>query len=173
MHALPSVASLSPSHALLWPRCEARPTALPCGVPAPQLAGLNCLRLLNETSATALAYGIYKTDLPEGDPVNVVIVDVGFASTQARGTARAGGAGAAHASAGPGSAAPERPVRMDVQTYEHGGGVLVTRSGQELPLESRPEPKTYSHRHRHHHPTPTPTPPPPPPLPLRRSAWWR
>ncbi|KAL4450109.1 hypothetical protein ABPG77_010778 [Micractinium sp. CCAP 211/92] len=49
---------------------------------AAQLAGLNCLRLLNETSATALAYGIYKTDLPEGDPVNVVIVDVGFASTQ-------------------------------------------------------------------------------------------
>lgn len=52
--------------------------------PLPQIAGLNCLRLLNETSATALAYGIYKTDLPEGDPVNVVFVDVGFASTQAR-----------------------------------------------------------------------------------------
>lgn len=49
---------------------------------ASQIAGLNCLRLLNETSATALAYGIYKTDLPEGDPVNVVFVDVGFASTQ-------------------------------------------------------------------------------------------
>ncbi|KAL4452428.1 hypothetical protein ABPG75_008090 [Micractinium tetrahymenae] len=49
---------------------------------AAQLAGLNCLRLLNETSATALSYGIYKTDLPDGDPVNVVFVDVGFASTQ-------------------------------------------------------------------------------------------
>ena len=49
-----------------------------------QIAGLNCLRLLNETTATALAYGIYKTDLPEGDPINVVFVDIGFASTQVR-----------------------------------------------------------------------------------------
>jgi heat shock protein 4 len=47
-----------------------------------QIAGLNCLRLLNETTATALSYGIYKTDLPEGDPVNVVFVDIGFSSTQ-------------------------------------------------------------------------------------------
>lgn len=39
---------------------------------------------MNETTATALAYGIYKTDLPEGDPVNVVFVDLGFASTQVR-----------------------------------------------------------------------------------------
>ncbi|KAI3438271.1 hypothetical protein D9Q98_000706 [Chlorella vulgaris] len=49
---------------------------------AAQIAGLNCLRLLNETTATALSYGIYKTDLPEGDPVNVVFVDIGFSSTQ-------------------------------------------------------------------------------------------
>ncbi|KAI7836745.1 hypothetical protein COHA_009383 [Chlorella ohadii] len=49
---------------------------------ATQLAGLNCLRLLNETTATALSYGIYKTDLPEGDPVHVVFVDIGFSSTQ-------------------------------------------------------------------------------------------
>ena len=58
----------------------AAPPPLPCRLP--QIAGLNCLRLLNETTATALAYGIYKTDLPEGDPVNVVFVDIGFASTQ-------------------------------------------------------------------------------------------
>jgi len=44
---------------------------------AAQIAGVNCLRLINETTATALAYGIYKTDLPEGEPVNVVFVDVG------------------------------------------------------------------------------------------------
>ncbi|KAK9833522.1 hypothetical protein WJX81_001116 [Elliptochloris bilobata] len=44
---------------------------------AAQIAGVNCLRLLNETTATALAYGIYKTDLPEGEPVNVVFVDIG------------------------------------------------------------------------------------------------
>lgn len=52
---------------------------------AAQVAGLNCLRLLNETTATALSYGIYKTDLPDGDPVNVVFVDVGFSSTQVGG----------------------------------------------------------------------------------------
>lgn len=49
---------------------------------AAQIAGVNCLRLMNETTATALAYGIYKTDLPETDPVHVAFVDVGHASTQ-------------------------------------------------------------------------------------------
>jgi heat shock protein 4 len=49
---------------------------------AAQIAGLNCLRLVNETTATALAYGIFKTDLPENDPMNVVFVDVGHAHTQ-------------------------------------------------------------------------------------------
>ncbi|KAI8470334.1 MAG: heat shock protein Hsp70E [Monoraphidium minutum] len=49
---------------------------------ATQIAGLNCLRLVNETTATALAYGIYKTDLPEADPVNVAFVDMGHASTE-------------------------------------------------------------------------------------------
>lgn len=44
---------------------------------AARIAGVNCLRLINETTATALAYGIYKTDLPETDPVNVAFVDVG------------------------------------------------------------------------------------------------
>lgn len=49
---------------------------------AAQIAGLNCLRLVNETTATALAYGIFKTDLPENDPMHVVFVDVGHAHTQ-------------------------------------------------------------------------------------------
>ena len=49
---------------------------------ASQIAGLNCLRLLDETTATALAYGLYKTDLPEDEPSNVVFVDVGHSSTQ-------------------------------------------------------------------------------------------
>uniref|UniRef100_A0A3B4X1F6 Uncharacterized protein n=1 Tax=Seriola lalandi dorsalis TaxID=1841481 RepID=A0A3B4X1F6_SERLL len=31
---------------------------------AAQIAGLNCLRLMNETTAVTLAYGIYKQDLP-------------------------------------------------------------------------------------------------------------
>jgi heat shock protein 4 len=51
---------------------------------AAQIAGLNCLRLMNETTATALAYGIFKTDLPETDPVHVAFVDVGHSSTQVR-----------------------------------------------------------------------------------------
>ncbi|GIL79849.1 hypothetical protein Vretimale_12448 [Volvox reticuliferus] len=49
---------------------------------AAQIAGVNCLRLINETTATALAYGIYKTDLPEVEPVHVVFVDVGHSHTQ-------------------------------------------------------------------------------------------
>ena len=49
---------------------------------ASSIAGLNCLRLINENTATALAYGIYKTDLPDTDPVNVAFVDMGHSSTQ-------------------------------------------------------------------------------------------
>lgn len=49
---------------------------------ASQIAGINCLRLMPETTATALAYGIYKTDLPEKDPINVVFVDVGYSCLQ-------------------------------------------------------------------------------------------
>ena len=51
---------------------------------ASNLAGLKCLRLMNEPTATALAYGIFKTDLPEEVPVNVAFVDVGNASLQVR-----------------------------------------------------------------------------------------
>lgn len=49
---------------------------------AAKIAGLNCLRTLNETTATALAYGIYKTDLPESEPVHVAFVDMGHSSLQ-------------------------------------------------------------------------------------------
>lgn len=51
---------------------------------AAKLAGLNCLKLFNETAAVALAYGIYKQDLPaEGEtPRRVVFVDVGHSQTQ-------------------------------------------------------------------------------------------
>lgn len=49
-----------------------------------KIAGLNCLRLFNETTATALAYGIFKTDLPEAgkDPRRVAFVDMGYTQTQ-------------------------------------------------------------------------------------------
>ncbi|XP_019865351.2 heat shock 70 kDa protein 4 isoform X2 [Aethina tumida] len=48
------------------------------------IAGLNVLRLFNETAATALCYGIYKQDLPapEEKPRNVVFVDCGNSSLQ-------------------------------------------------------------------------------------------
>lgn len=51
---------------------------------AAAIAGLNVLRLMNETTATALAYGIYKQDLPapEEKPKNVVFVDFGHSSLQ-------------------------------------------------------------------------------------------
>ncbi|XP_027340175.1 heat shock 70 kDa protein 15-like isoform X2 [Abrus precatorius] len=49
---------------------------------AATIAGLHPLRLIHETTATALAYGIYKTDLPENDQLNVAFVDVGHASMQ-------------------------------------------------------------------------------------------
>lgn len=42
-----------------------------------QIAGLNCLKLVNEITATAIAYGIYKTDLPENDPLHVMFIDIG------------------------------------------------------------------------------------------------
>lgn len=49
---------------------------------ASRIAGLTCLRLMNEPTATALAYGIYKTDLPEDNPVVVAFVDMGHSSLQ-------------------------------------------------------------------------------------------
>ena len=49
-----------------------------------KMAGLNCLRLFNDTTATALAYGIYKQDLPaiEESPRNVIFIDIGHSDTQ-------------------------------------------------------------------------------------------
>lgn len=50
---------------------------------AAEIADLNPLRLVNETTATALSYGITKSDLPEPEnPRNVMFVDVGNSSYQ-------------------------------------------------------------------------------------------
>jgi heat shock protein 4 len=53
---------------------------------AAHVAGLNPLRIMNDTTAAALGYGITKTDLPDpaegGKPRVVCFVDVGHASTQ-------------------------------------------------------------------------------------------
>ncbi|KAF9139067.1 adenyl-nucleotide exchange factor sse1, partial [Linnemannia schmuckeri] len=47
---------------------------------ASEIAGLNVLRLINDSTAVALGYGITKTDLPEDKPRNVCFVDVGHSS---------------------------------------------------------------------------------------------
>lgn len=50
---------------------------------AAEIANLNPLRVMNEPTATALGYGITKTDLPEPEnPRNVVFVDIGHSSYQ-------------------------------------------------------------------------------------------
>ncbi len=49
---------------------------------AAQIAGVNCLRLFNDTTSTALSYGIYKTDLPETEPAVVAFVDIGYSALQ-------------------------------------------------------------------------------------------
>ncbi|KAF9429847.1 adenyl-nucleotide exchange factor sse1 [Podila epigama] len=47
---------------------------------ASEIAGLNVLRLINDSTATALGYGITKTDLPEDKPRNICFVDVGHST---------------------------------------------------------------------------------------------
>ncbi|KAJ2473512.1 adenyl-nucleotide exchange factor sse1 [Coemansia sp. RSA 2322] len=47
---------------------------------ASRIAGLNCLRVLNDSTAAALGYGITKSDLPEDTARNVVFVDLGHSS---------------------------------------------------------------------------------------------
>lgn len=49
---------------------------------AARIANLKPLRLLHESTAIALAYGIYKTDLSDSYPIHVVFVDVGHSDTQ-------------------------------------------------------------------------------------------
>ena len=49
-------------------------------IDAAAIANLNVLRLINDTTATALGYGITKSDLPEPEnPRHVIFVDVGHA----------------------------------------------------------------------------------------------
>merc|ERR1711944_276022 len=51
---------------------------------AATISGLNVLKLMNDTTATALAYGIYKQDLPtpEEKARNVIFVDCGHVGVQ-------------------------------------------------------------------------------------------
>jgi len=52
---------------------------------AAKISDLNCLRIITDTTATALSYGIYKQDLPEESEKarRVVFVDIGYSGTQA------------------------------------------------------------------------------------------
>lgn len=51
---------------------------------AASIAGVNCLKLMNDTSAVALGYGLFKQDLPtpEEKPRHVVFVDMGHSALQ-------------------------------------------------------------------------------------------
>ncbi|KAK8330590.1 hypothetical protein V6Z11_A10G015500 [Gossypium hirsutum] len=49
---------------------------------AATIAGLKPLRLLHDCTATALGYGIYKTDISNSSPVYTVFVDIGHCDTQ-------------------------------------------------------------------------------------------
>lgn len=47
---------------------------------AAAISGLNCLRLINDTTATSLCYGLTKNDQFTEKPKNVCFVDIGYAS---------------------------------------------------------------------------------------------
>ncbi|KAL0000831.1 hypothetical protein SO802_014612 [Lithocarpus litseifolius] len=49
---------------------------------AATIAGLKPLRLMHDCTATALSYGIYKTDFPTSGPNCVVFIDIGHCNTQ-------------------------------------------------------------------------------------------
>ncbi|KAK9051817.1 hypothetical protein SSX86_028445 [Deinandra increscens subsp. villosa] len=49
---------------------------------AARIAGLKPLRLMHDCTAIALGYGIYKNDIADSGPTNVVFVDIGHCDTQ-------------------------------------------------------------------------------------------
>ncbi|RZC65661.1 hypothetical protein C5167_009346 [Papaver somniferum] len=49
---------------------------------AAEIAGLKTLRLMHDGTATALGYGIYRTDSSESGPTHVVFIDIGHCDTQ-------------------------------------------------------------------------------------------
>ncbi|KAJ4982362.1 hypothetical protein NE237_033199 [Protea cynaroides] len=49
---------------------------------AASIAGLKTLRLMHDCTATALGYGIYKTDFSSTGPTYVVFIDIGHCDTQ-------------------------------------------------------------------------------------------
>ncbi|XP_027330921.1 heat shock 70 kDa protein 16-like [Abrus precatorius] len=49
---------------------------------AATIVGLKPLRLIHDCTATALSYGVYKTDSPRASPFNVAFIDIGHCDTQ-------------------------------------------------------------------------------------------
>ncbi|ODV93580.1 hypothetical protein PACTADRAFT_4483 [Pachysolen tannophilus NRRL Y-2460] len=45
-----------------------------------RIAGLNPVRIVNEMTAAAVSYGVFKTDLPEDEPKKVVFIDIGHST---------------------------------------------------------------------------------------------
>lgn len=45
-----------------------------------KIAGLNPVRIVNEVTAAAVGYGVFKTDLPEDEPKKIAFVDIGHSS---------------------------------------------------------------------------------------------
>lgn len=48
-----------------------------------RVSGCACQATKTDFCLAALSYGIYKTDLPESDPIKVMFIDIGEASTSA------------------------------------------------------------------------------------------
>lgn len=45
-----------------------------------KIVGLNPVRIVNEVTAAAVGYGVFKTDLPEEEPKKVAFIDIGHSS---------------------------------------------------------------------------------------------
>lgn len=45
-----------------------------------KIAGLNPVRIVNEVTAAAVSYGVFKTDLPEEEPKKIAFIDIGHSS---------------------------------------------------------------------------------------------
>lgn len=45
-----------------------------------KIAGLNPVRIVNEVTAAAVGYGVFKTDLPEAEPKKIAFIDIGHSS---------------------------------------------------------------------------------------------
>ncbi|KAK7300084.1 hypothetical protein RJT34_10916 [Clitoria ternatea] len=49
---------------------------------AATIVGLRPLRLIHDCTATAISYGVYKTDFPSAAPMHVAFIDIGHCDTQ-------------------------------------------------------------------------------------------